>query len=537
MAFAANNPPGPTPTAPQIARDYGALPLSFERNQGQTESQVRFLSRGAGYSILFKDREAILLLSKRNSSRETPHQPGKREPGSLKTDVLGMRIVGLNPNALFTGEDRLPGTVNYFVGSDPSKWISGVPTFERVKYLNVYPGVDLTYHGNRQRLEFDFDLAPGADARAVRLRFDGAEKMKLDRDGNLIIVAENGQVSFHKPLIYQPGAENEEQTVEGSFRILAGKTVAIRLGRYDHTKPLVIDPILNYSTYLGQSGEAYAIAVDSSGEAYVAGWADAGMPTTPGIQPIPVTKPSPSDTSAYVAKLNSTGTAVVYCTYLSGSGSDAASGIALDPSGNAYVVGTTYSTDFPVTSGAFQTINKAANGAGFVAAINSTGTALVYSTYLSGSTQTWINGIAVDASGDAYVTGKTNNIDFPTTSGAFQASAKADYADDPTGFVAKLSPTGTSLAYSTFLGGTGGDFPAAIALDTADNAYVVGYTQSSDFPTTQGAFQTVRNSEQTGFVTEINAAGGELAYSTYLGGEHSDAAQFIRPILHRRHCQ
>lgn len=219
ITFAQGATPEPVFAKPQIAKTYGALPLSFEKNQGQFDPQIHFLSRGPGYSIVFKEHEAELLLTKRSSMPERPHQPGKRELANSKTDLLGMRLVGRNRNASLQGEDRLPGTVNYFAGNDPAKWLSGVPTFERVKYAGVYPGVDLTYYGNRQRLEFDFELAPGADATAIRLRFDGARKLKLDEDGNLIIIAANGQVSFHKPVIYQPEGEDRNQTVVGSFRI------------------------------------------------------------------------------------------------------------------------------------------------------------------------------------------------------------------------------------------------------------------------------------------------------------------------------
>lgn len=531
--FAQDAPAGPPAAKLRIARSYGEIPLSFEINQGQADAQVSFLSRGAGYSILFKDREAVLLLTRSNPAREILLRPTERmlsgsRTKDIETDALGMRLVGLSPAAVASGQAQLPGTVNYFIGNDPAKWLTAIPTFERVKYTGVYPGVDLAYYGNRQRLEFDFDVAPGADANRIRLRFEGARRLKLDQDGNLSIVTGNGQIGFEKPAIFQPSGDTGKQTVKGSFRILSGRTVAFSLGRYDHTKPLVIDPILNYSTYFGQLGQAYAIAVDEAGDAYVAGSAGAGMPTTTGIQSSPEPKSTPGYTpSAFVAKLNSTGTAVLYCTYLSGSMEDDASGIALDPLGDAYVAGMTFSPDFPVTTGAFQRINSAANGSGFVAAINPTGTALIYSTYLSGNTRTSISGIAVDSAGDAYVTGSTDDINFPTTSGAFQTSAKTDYAEDPTGFVTKLSPTGKSLTYSTFLGGSGGDYPTGIALDTMDNAYIAGYTQSGDFPTTPGAFQTTRGSGWTAFVTKLNPGGTALGYSSFLGGYREDAAEAI----------
>lgn len=526
--------PDTTPGKLQIARNYGALPMSFESNLGQIDPQVRFLSRGAGYSILFKDRETVLLLSKRESAHHEPHRPGEHVPEWPRsvvstTDLLRMRLVGAAVTPALSGEARLPGTVNCFVGNDPTQWHAGIPTFERVKYTGVYPGVNLVYYGNRQRLEFDFELAPGADARPIRIRFDGARKLKLNPDGNLIIVAANGSVSFHKPVIYQPTGEDRKQPIAGAFHIVSARTVSFQLGRYDRSNPLVIDPILNYSTYLGQSSTAYAIALDSAGEAYVAGWADPGMPTTSGIQPTPVTKSNFGDTSAYVAKFNNTGTALIYCTYLSGSQQDQANGIAVDASGNAFVAGFTYSTDFPTTKGAFQTTNKAAGSIGFITAINSTGTALLYSTYLGGSVQSQITGIAVDASDNAYVTGYTSDTNFPTTPGTWQTGPKSNPLRNPTGFVAKLNPAGAGLAYSTYLGGTGQDEPAAIAVDGTGNAYVAGSTESSNFPITTGAFQqnNKAGTNGTGFVTKLNPSASQLVYSTYLGGERQDSVQAI----------
>jgi hypothetical protein len=220
LAFAQDTHKELSPAELQIGRSYGTLPLSFERNQGQADPQVRFLSRGAGYSILFNDREVTLLLSKRDLTHETPLRIGERLPGEPRrgdtaSDVLHMRIVGQSPAAVASGEARLPGTVNYFAGNDPAKWLSGVPTYERVRYASVYPGIGLAYYGNRQRLEFDFDLAPGADPRAIRLRFDGAKKLNLDRDGNLIVVAANGQVSFHKPASLTRGEAQQHPAMDG----------------------------------------------------------------------------------------------------------------------------------------------------------------------------------------------------------------------------------------------------------------------------------------------------------------------------------
>jgi hypothetical protein len=530
-APAAETVGGSNTASAQASYRYGALPSSFEQNLGQASQEVRYLARGAGYSILLDRNDAVLLLSHRHPVRDRIQRDRRAlaspQNSTEPADLLRMRLDGSRASAALTGEDRLPGVVNYLLGNDPSKWLTGVPTFGRVTYTGVYPGIDLTYYGSGQRLEFDFDLAPGADPHSIRLRFDGARSLRLDKDGSLVIAAAHGQVSFQKPAFYQPSGKHGRQPVEGAFRIVSRRTVAFTLGRYDRTKPLVIDPILNYSTYFGQSGQAYAITVDAAGEAFVAGSANAGMPTTAGIEPNLPTKALPSDTSAFVAKLNSSGTAVVYCTYLGGSKSDVAYGVALDAAENAYVGGWTFSADFPVTAGAFQTINHAANGAGFVAAINSTGTALVYSTFLSGSQQTEITGVAADSVGEAFVTGDTYDLDFPTTAGAYQSSPKADPDEDPEGFITKLNAAGTGLIYSTYIGGSGGDYPGAITLDANGDAYIAGYTESSDFPTTQGAFQTAMKHGWTGFVTQVNPSGSALVYSTFLGGSRMDGVQAI----------
>jgi hypothetical protein len=530
-ATAAQGPSDAIAARPKVARDYGALPLSFERNLGQADREARYVAQGAGYSILLDEREAVLLLSRPYGGRgdllhiAENHSPRPRASVS-PADALRMQLIGMNPGAVISGENQLPGTANYFTGNDRTKWLTGVPTFARVKYADVYPGVDLTYYGNRQRLEFDYEVSPGADANLIRMRFDGARRLRLDKAGDLIIASAHGQVSFQKPVIYQPAGEDGRQSIEGSFRIVSRRTVAFIVGRYDHAKLLVIDPIFDYSTYLGPS-VAYAIAVDAAGEAYVAGGANTGMPTTGGIQPNPVAKQQFSDASVFVAKINGAGTGLIYCTYLSGNNDDEAYALALDPAGNAYVAGDTQSTDFPVTPGAYQTTYKTTNGSefgptnfsGFVAAINSTGTSLLYSTYLSGSTQTSITGISVDSAGEAYVTGLTYDADFPTTTGAFQTSPTGNVAQEPTGFVTKLNATGSTLAYSTYLGGSAGDFPNAIALDANDKAYIVGNTNSFDFPTTPGAFQPANMSgDGSAFVTKLNSDGSALVYSTYLGG-------------------
>ena len=525
----------------RIARSYGTLPLSFEQNQGQADPRVRFLSQGKGYAISFGADGADFLLSKASHEAGIPspaelHRKVKSQDGTVRSDLLRLRLVSGTTPAV-SGENQLPGTVNYFIGNDPAKWHAGIPTFERVRYTSVYPGINLVYYGSRGRVEFDFELAAGADPKVIRFRLDGSRALKVDREGNLVVIALSGSVSFRKPVVYQPAdpltANNGKHLVAGSFRVCADHTVRFALGHYDHTKPLIIDPILNYSTYLGQGSAAKALAVDSAGEVYVTGWADKGFPTTANGFQASQENPHFGTITPYVAKFNSTGTALLYSTYLSGTGNDIANAIALDAAGNAYVAGAATSTDFPITPGALQTTNKATSATGkdtgFVAVLNSAGTGLIYSTYLGGSTQSGVMSIAVDSSANAYVTGFTYDTDFPITAGAYQiAPVKKQAADAYSGFVSKLNSAGTGLLYSTYLSGASLDSAQAIALDPAGDAYVTGYTYSLDFPITPGAFQQTNNAlNGTAFVTEINPSGTGLAYSTYLGGSFSEEALAI----------
>jgi len=470
--------------------------------------------------------------------------------------VLRMRLVGANASAAVTGADELPGKSNYFVGNDPKKWRTNVANYAKVKYAGVYPGVDLLYYGNQSRqLEYDFVVAPGADPNRIKLRLAGADGMRVDAaSGDLMIKVGDDEVRFHKPAVYQPAVATVSDRrlqwstnlshvgvasgrlrrsesaataeLDATFVLASNNEVAFRVAEYDPKRALVIDPVLSYSTYLGGSYNdyGYGIAVDSAGSAYVTGYTlSADFPTANPLQAIcDGCNPTYGIGDAFITKLNSAGSALVYSTYLGGSGDDSGNGIAVDSSGNAYVTGYTDSTDFP-TVNPLQATNKGAAESpyiptAFVAKLNSTGSALVYSTYLGGSDYDYGYGIAVDSVGDAYVSGRTASADFPTVN-PLQGTKHGGYDV----FVAKLNAAGSALVYSTYLGGSEDDFGYGIAVDSAGNAYVAGGTMSTDFPTVnplQGSNLCSGLVVECGeaFVAKLNAAGSALVYSTYLGG-------------------
>jgi len=544
-------------TKQSIGQSYGRLPLSFEANQGQTDPRVRFLARGSGYSLLFTDTEAVISLPHlvaEGVAKTVLQLPVSQPAPSFEartenlisandrrqaSEVVRIKLNGASSSVRATSEDSLPGTVNYFVGNERAKWMSNIPTFGRIRYSDVYPGIDLIYYGNHQQLEYDFIVAPGSDINRIQLTLEGAENLRLDRAGNLNIETGNGPVSFRRPVVCQ-SIDGERRLVKGAFRLSAKNKVSFDIGNYDHTKKLVIDPILSYSTYLATGSTITAIAVDAAGEAVVAGRAGGiAFPTTAGA--LQTTNPNADGYSLFVSKLNAAGNALLYSTFIGGASSSNTDNqvfaLALDAASNAYIAGLTIAADFPVTPGAFQTTPRMdGNSAGFVAKLNSTGTALIYSTFLKGSASTnptngvqeAVNALAVDSSGNAFVTGTTYSTDFPITPGAFQTTI-APANIHGTGYVAELNSQGSALVYSTFLGGSDEDRCQGIAVDSDGNTYAVGNTDSKDFPLTAGAIGTANNATfgPTGFVTKINPSGTAQVYSTYLGGTFTDQASAV----------
>ncbi len=532
QASSAASRPAATRASQNVVQNYGDLPLSFEANQGQADHNVRFLSRGSGYTFFLTPGEAVLAFSsdRTNTNTNTNTNKDRANKDRVNEDqaVLHMRLDGSNSSARVSGVDRLPGTSNYFFGQDPSQWRTGVPTYRKVAYDNIYPGINLVYYGNQRQLEYDFVVSPGADPRVIRLSVGGARKVTVDAEGNLLLHSDDGEVRLLAPRAYQ-SVDGRRHEISGRWQLSADKTATFRLASYDRSRALVIDPVLRYSSFLGgsQSTSISRIAVDSAGNAYVAGYTTAGdFPAAPTPESSTFGGGAVSQ-GAFVAKIDPTGSSLLYTTYLSGSAGEQATGLAVDTTGNVYITGNTQSTDFPVL-GAFQsTCNVSSSGAcsdAFLTKIASTGDALVYSTYLGGTGNDSAMGLAVDATGSAYVAGVTTSVDFPVTAGVVQAKCGGSCAQNA--FVAKFNPSGETLAYATYLGGSATDGAADIAVDAVGSAYVTGQTSSADFPLANAIQKscTLDPASSTGacvstsFVAKLKADASALTYSTYLGG-------------------
>lgn len=523
-----------TPAARQrIQASYAALPLAFERNQGQTDPQVKYLARGKGYTLFLTANDAVFSLhsrpaaSRSSALQDVPELGAKsvpQHPHDKKdsTAVVHMHLVGGNSMATAQGSGPMAGTANYFLGNDPSKWHSGVARYARVSYQSVYPGVNMAFHGAERGLEFDFVLAPGANPAPIGFQFTGGQGMKTDDSGNLIISSAAGDVLLHKPVAYQQ-QKGVRQPVDARFVLKASNQVSFELGSYDRSRELVIDPSVSYaySTYLGGTGNdaGYGIAFDSSGNAYITGQtASIDFPTVSGGY----AAANAGLTDVFVTKIAADGSSLIYSTYVGGSKDDSGNAIAVDPSGNAFVAGGTASTDFPHTLGAFQTALKGTSGNAFVFELSSTFGTLTYSTYLGGTGTDTAFGMALDSAGNVYAVGKTSSLDFPLSATPLQTTAAG-------GFVTKLNPTGTALVFSTYLGGSATDFATSVAVGgPSSNVYVTGSAGSS-FHTTLGVNQpNYGGGFSDAFVTAINPAGGAPAvYSTFLGGSDTDVGNGI----------
>ena len=482
-----------------------SLPLGFAENRGQAGPQVKYLARGSGYSLALLDDGAELKMQRARAS------------GDVAT--LRLKLVGANQAAKITALEPLPGTVSYYTGSDPSRWRTGVSTFARVSYANVWRGIDLVYYGHQRQLEYDFIVAPQADPRAIRLEFGGAERLSLDDAGNLLIEVAGHQVRQHRPLIYQE-AHGERREISGGWRALSNDQVSFVIGEYDRTQPLVIDPVLSYATYFGGGDVelSSSLAVDSAGNMYLTGTTGSSDFPTAGAQPGSLK----GDNDAFVMKLNAAGNTLLYAAYFGGSSEDFATDVAVNAAGSTWFCGYTTSADLPTLNPVQAQFGGEADL--FVARLDASG-ALLSATYLGGSNAEISTEMAVDGAGNAALTGFTTSADFPlkTPFKAAFGGGTCGSATCPDAFVLKLNAAGSALVFSSYLGGSGIDLGNGLALDGSGNIYLTGMTGSTDF--------TVKNAQQSAlaggtcsgnpcpdaFITRVDAAGA-LAFSTYFGG-------------------
>ena len=481
------------------------LPLSFIENRGQSPEDVKYMVKTGGQTVFFTRSEAIFALSRGNNS-----------------SAIHMAFEG-SKSGQITGEQQLLGSANFFIGNESSKWINDIPTYNAIRYRELYSGVDLVFKGTEGYLKHELVLSPGADPYQIVLAYKGHDNLSLAEDGSLLIRTATGTLTDSAPLCYQE-INGTKMIVEGQYSLSKEQKVGFKIGNYDKEYPLVIDPSLVYSTYFGgYSEDGYGITVDSDGNAYITG--DTGSSNFP-IQN-PYQSANAGDYDAFVSKLSPDGNTLVYSTYLGGSDRDSGTDIAVDSSGNAYITGFTESMNFP-TQYPYQTANAGYSDA-FIAKLSPSGNSLVYSTYLGGSmgsdsgspTGDSGEGIAVDDSGYAYVAGWTFSDDFPTQN-PYQAANQGNYD----AFVTKLSPEGNTLVYSTYLGGSDGDVAQDITLDRSGNAFITGKA-GSGFPI-QDPYQATNNAgSYDAFITKLSPIGDTLVYSTYLGGSGSEDARGI----------
>ncbi len=467
--------------------------LSFESNAGQVAAakHIRFLARGAVHHAWFTNDGVVL---------RTP----LANPVTLRFAGATLR----DPELL----EPTGAMTNYLVGSDPRAWRTGIPHHARLRYREVFPGADLVFYGDEGQLRYDFVLRPGANPRKVVVAFDGIGAMEPQPSGELLLQAKGGVLRLGVPYVYQLASNGTHRPVAARYRSRGGNRIGFELDAYDPSLPVVIDPVVQYSSFAGSSGEDAGLAVraDAQGSAYVAGFSGS------------------SDIQAFVTKFSPDGSRIIYTTYLGGSGIDIATGLALDRQGNVYICGSTSSTDFPAARGFGPSYGGGPSrllGDGFVVKLDASGSSIVYGSYLGGSGGDAAKAIAVDEQGSAYITGYTASLDFPMR-GALQPVNRGGEYLKSDAFVVKVNPAGTALEYATYLGGNGDDAGLAVTVDNTGNAYVAGATHSPNFPVAN-AFQNSRKSDVDAFVVKLNPAGNALIYSTYFGGSSDDSAAAI----------
>ncbi len=506
----------------EIANNFCKIPLHFELNQGQTDSDVQFISRSGNHALLLKQNESQLVLPNRKMSPD-----GKSQ--TERADVLKMSLAGANESTIVEGLEALPGRTNYFMGNDPAKWQSEVPTYKKVKYSGVYEGIDLVYYGNQQQLEYDFVVAPHADPGVIALSYENASDLKVDKRGDLLVRVGKHDIRQHAPVTYQEvdGVRNviESKYVVRRNNSASKREVGIAIGEYDSNKPLIIDPVIVFSTYLGGSAgddlftieAAFTILTDASGNIYVG-----GITPSPDFPTLSAQQPGTAGGyDAFITKFNPTGTALLYSSFFGGSDEDRIISMSLGPSNELFVGGLTWSTNFPMMT-AFQTTNRGLNDA-YIARFASNG-ALTYSSYIGGSGQDSVNYVKNEGSSVMTFVGSTGSGDFPTAN-----AIQPNFAGGVDFFVGKINLTTNVLQFSTFLGGMGseGMIFSSAAVDQAGNIYVGGVSNSADYPTTPNSFQPENNGSDDVVITKLNPSGSAIIYSTYIGGNLIDSADAL----------
>jgi hypothetical protein len=516
-------------------------PVYFEENRGQFDQRVKYMARGInGYSLFLTATEAVYVLSDARRKVGRPdvgdlYNPKSKIQSPTSAAAVFMKLAGANENSESIGLDQLSHKTNYFKGAE-SAWRTGIPNYEQVRMENVYEGIDTVWKGiENGGVRYDFVIAPNADATRIEWEIEGADSVEIDHNGDLLIKTEFGEIKQQKPFTYQE-TNGIKQEIQSRF-ILKEQSetqnpkpkIQFSVGNYDRSKTLIIDPSVNlsnlaYSNFLGGGGddEGRAIAVDRMGNVYVTGETSSStFPTKAGT--IDTTYNNNGD--VFVTKLNAAGTDLVYSTFLGGSANDSGEGIAVDPAGNVFITGYTSdgAVDYPTTVGSYNPLHNGVTDV-FVTKINAAGSALVYSTFIGGNSSEGAYGIAIDTSGNAFITG-TTDVGYPTTVGAFDMTHNG-LVDV---FVTKVDAAGSALIYSTFLGGSDNDIGYDIAVNAAGSAFITGFTIDgvTDYPATFGAFDNTHNGGADAFITKLNTAGSALSYSTFLGGDNADAGYGI----------
>ncbi len=527
-------PPSKSRTAHQFN-----YPIAFEGNAGQTRPEVKFISqRLQSYRVFLAPNDAVFAFSGTSHGPRGPQNT--RRAGHSKPDFLRLHLVGANPHADSEGRKTLPSYSNYLIGNDPRKWHTHVPEFGEVLSPAIYPGIDLVYYGNEGQLEYDFIVAPGANPDRIKFSIGGSgsgasSRVRLNEHGDLAIPSRDGEVLFHKPLLYQGKSCSREKPNHaadepgckalnrGQFRVRHGAKadvlVSFQLPAYDHTLPLVIDPAVSFSTFLGGSyGDGVdGMTLDSAGNIYLFG--DSNSPDFP-VTSGALQKNLAGDVDAFVTKLSPDGSRIIYSTYLGGSSGEFPKGMAIDSANNVYLTGQTWSSDFPVVN-AFQ-IQSHTYATGFVSKLSSDGSKLIYSTFLGGSSSDNITAVAVDEKGEAVVVGTTTSLDYPVVNALQPACGGCQHGD---AVITRFSSDGSALLFSTYLGGVAGDAAQGVALDPSDNIYLTGVTgPGPGFPITPNAFLTTCNPNSLcAFVSKLDASGQNLIYSGLLNDSQGAA--------------